>query len=408
MVVTGTNFGPTEPVLLYWDRFGATPLTGVRTSATGTFTAHLTAPPASAGLHGLIAVGVTSRRHAVAPERVKPATSLRTAQGLPASTDVLSGVGFGKSETVRAYLAPGHIPLGSARTNGVGTFAGPTGITFTVPLSATGSYWVYSVGASSRAVALSHVTLGTPPPTATASAIATPTSTVGATAITQPLRVLASNTHYFTDGSGQAILLSGSHTWNDFQDTSQSSSPAPFDFAAYVSFLHAHGHNMTILWKKDLPTYCNWGAGGTWHMSPFPWPRSGPGAASDGLPPFDLSQFNQAYFDRLRARVLTLLQHNIYATVELFDGLGLLNNRCANDGYPFSAGNNVNGVDDGGGTGLHDHDRAQRHHADPGRLRAQGHRHAQRPAQRAVGGLRGGAEQLDLVAESHDRLDPQL
>ena len=36
--------------------------------------------------------------------------------------------------------------------------------------------------------------------------------------------------------------------------------------------------------------------------------------------------------------------------MELFDGLGLANNRCSNDGYPFTAGNNVNGVDDGGGT----------------------------------------------------------
>ncbi len=34
----------------------------------------------------------------------------------------------------------------------------------------------------------------------------------------------------------------------------------------------------------------------------------------------------------------------------MFDGLGLLNNRCANDGYPFTRTNNINGVDDGGGT----------------------------------------------------------
>ena len=37
--------------------------------------------------------------------------------------------------------------------------------------------------------------------------------------------------------------------------------------------------------------------------------------------------------------------------MQLFDGLGLSNYRCANDGYPFSAGNNVNGISDGGGTG---------------------------------------------------------
>jgi collagenase-like protein with putative collagen-binding domain len=35
----------------------------------------------------------------------------------------------------------------------------------------------------------------------------------------------------------------------------------------------------------------------------------------------------------------------------MFDGLGLANNRCGNDGYPFTGGNNMNGVEDGGGTG---------------------------------------------------------
>src|SRR5205823_4438818 len=161
---------------------------------------------------------------------------------------------------------------------------------------------------------------------------------------------LAGNAHYFTDGSGKAILLSGSQTWNDFQDTSTSTPPTAFDFTAYVNFLNSHGHNVTILWHKDLPTYCNWGAGGTWQMAPFPWPRTGSGTATDGKPKFNLSQFNQAYFDRLRARAVQLQQNNIYAIVQLFDGLGLSVNRCAQDGFPLSGANNVNGVDDGGGT----------------------------------------------------------
>jgi Malectin domain/Putative collagen-binding domain of a collagenase len=170
------------------------------------------------------------------------------------------------------------------------------------------------------------------------------------TAITSPLRVSMANSHFLTDGSGRAVYLSGSHTWDNMQDLGNGGSPAPFDFNSYVNFLVAHGQNMTILWRKDLPTFCNWGAGGTWHASPFPWLRTGP-AASDGLPAFDLSRFDQSYFDRLRARVVQLGQNNIYATVQLFDGLDLLNNRCAGDGYPFSGGNNVNGVDDGGGIG---------------------------------------------------------
>ena len=145
-------------------------------------------------------------------------------------------------------------------------------------------------------------------------------------------------------------MLTGSHTWNDSQDTDTSSSPAAFNFTAYVNFLKAHGQNMTILWHKDLPQYCGWGAGGTWTMQQFPWLRSGAGLATDGKPRFDLTQFDQAYFDRLRAQVIQLQQNGIYATVQLFDGLGLMVNRCATDGYPFTGANNVNGVDDGGGT----------------------------------------------------------
>ena len=165
------------------------------------------------------------------------------------------------------------------------------------------------------------------------------------------LRANPANPHYFTDGTGKAVLLTGSHTWNSLQDLDQTTSPAPFDFSSYVAFLVAHRHNVTILWRKDLPTACGWGAGGTWRAAPFPWSRVGPGNASDGKPKFDLAQFDQAFFDRLRARVLELQQNGIYAIVQLFDGLGLSNYRCANDGYPFSAGNNVNGISDGGGTG---------------------------------------------------------
>jgi len=188
----------------------------------------------------------------------------------------------------------------------------------------------------------------------TSTAVTITVSNSAGAGATGPLRALASNPHYFTDGTGKAILLTGSHTWDTFQDMDQSSTPAAFDFTAYVNFLKSHGHNVTILWRKDLPTYCNWGAGGTWHVKQFPWMRtggsSGTQVASDGLPAFDLTQLDQAYFDRLRARVMQLQQNGIYAVVQLFDGLGLLNNRCSNDGYPFTGANNVNGVDDGGGT----------------------------------------------------------
>ena len=184
------------------------------------------------------------------------------------------------------------------------------------------------------------------------------TSSTGATG---PLRPLASNPNYFIDGSGKAILLIGSHTWNDFQDLG-STTPQSIDFNAFVSFLVMHHHNATVLWRKDLPQYCGWGAGGVWTINSttgFPWARPGPGTASDGLPKWDLNTFNNTYFTRLLARVQQLQQNDIYAVVQLFDGLQLAGNRCGTtnptgDGYPFTLVNNVNGIDDGytsGGSG---------------------------------------------------------
>src|SRR5713226_6168223 len=73
-----------------------------------------------------------------------------------------------------------------------------------------------------------------------------------------PLKKSTMNTRYFVDPAGNAVFLSGSHTWNDVQDTSQSSSPAAFPFANYVSMLKADGQNATILWRKDMPRECGW------------------------------------------------------------------------------------------------------------------------------------------------------
>jgi hypothetical protein len=69
--------------------------------------------------------------------------------------------------------------------------------------------------------------------------------------------------------------------------------------------------------------------------------------ASDSGAKFDLTQWDQSYFDRLRARVQQLQQNGMYAIVELFDGNQLTSARCSTDGYPFTGTNNVNGVDDG-------------------------------------------------------------
>src|SRR5262245_15995705 len=60
---------------------------------------------------------------------------------------------------------------------------------------------------------------------------------------TGPLVVNPGNPRYFMDGSGRTILLTGSHTWSNFQDNGGSDPPPVFDYTAYLDFLQANNHN---------------------------------------------------------------------------------------------------------------------------------------------------------------------
>jgi hypothetical protein len=171
--------------------------------------------------------------------------------------------------------------------------------------------------------------------------------------ITAPLKALSTNPNYFTDGTGKAIYLTGSHTWNSLQDWGTHDSIQSLDFTAFVNMLVAHHHNFTLLWTTELPAFrglpTTANSPPDFSVTPFPWQRTGPGNASDGKLKFDLAKFNPAYFDRLRARVQQLNAAGIYAGVYFFTGEFLLRFRFSGDGYPFTGLNNVNGVDDGGG-----------------------------------------------------------
>ena len=181
-------------------------------------------------------------------------------------------------------------------------------------------------------------------------ALGAETRVAGQAPITGPLRA-STNPNYFQDTSGSPLILCGSQTWNTLQDWGTGGSVQPLDFDAFVSFLKAHGHNFTLLWRTELPRFSNLPVTAThppdFTVSPHPWMRTGPGLATDGGLKFDLTKFNHAYFDRLRTRVDSLNRAGIYAGVYLFTGEFLLRFRCPTDGYPFSGPNNVNEVDDG-------------------------------------------------------------
>jgi len=159
------------------------------------------------------------------------------------------------------------------------------------------------------------------------------------------------NPNYFRDASGAVLILNGSQTWNTLQDWGSNGSPQTLDFNAFVNFLTAHGHNFTLLWRTELPKFCGF-PGATSSppdltVGPHPWLRTGPGNATDGALKFDLTKFDQGFFDRLRNRTQTLSDAGIYVGVYLFTGEFLNVFRCSSDGYPFTGANNINGVDDG-------------------------------------------------------------
>ena len=162
----------------------------------------------------------------------------------------------------------------------------------------------------------------------------------------EPLRVSNINPRYFTDGSGKAVYLTGSHTWNNLVDMHTAAQPDTFNFQAYLDFMESYHHNFMRLWAWEL---FNWNTSGNneedpkiHQVGPHPWERIGPGNAVDGKPKFDLTKFNPDYFEHLRQRVLAAQERNIYVAIMLFEGWGLQFSPDAFMNHPFYPMNNIN------------------------------------------------------------------
>jgi hypothetical protein len=170
-----------------------------------------------------------------------------------------------------------------------------------------------------------------------------------------PLVVSKANPRYFAvashDADAKVVYLTGSHIWNNFHDglgpgAECSDVPEENDFRAYLAFLKDHGHNFIRLWRWEH--FRSQAAEAAFHlcMTPQPWPRTGPGTAKDQGPKFDLSAFDDAYFERLRERVSAAETEGIYVDVMFFDGWAMHLSPAPDnvEGHPFHADNNVNGV----------------------------------------------------------------
>lgn len=186
-------------------------------------------------------------------------------------------------------------------------------------------------------------------------------ATITSSPASGPLRVSAQNPRYFADPAGKIVYLTGAHTWTNLVDMGETDPPPLFDWDAYLDFLTEHNHNFVRLWAWDLTIWDTTANGEhrTHFCTPHPWPRTGPALALDGKPQFDLSRFNETFFDRLRVRVESARQRGIYVSIMLFEGWGLQFVRNGWHAHPLHPDNNVNGIgsavsDDGRGVEIHE------------------------------------------------------
>ena len=183
-----------------------------------------------------------------------------------------------------------------------------------------------------------------------------------------PLKVHPRNPRYFIDGSGRAVYLTGSHTWANFQERGVEGETPDFDYERYLDFMQELGHNFMRMWRWEQAQWMQFVPGDTpIRYEPMAYVRTGPGKALDGKPKFDLTKFNQAYFDRLRERVVAAGERGIYVSVMMFQGFSVeqkgtkgVDPKKGNawDGHPYNSKNNINGVNgdlDGDGEGDETH-----------------------------------------------------
>ena len=181
-----------------------------------------------------------------------------------------------------------------------------------------------------------------------------------------PLAVHAENPRYFQNtATGEAVYLTGSHTWSNLVDMGPADPPPPFDYEAYVDWMAALRHNFMRMWTWELVSWdTSANAAGKRHTTaPHPYARTGPGTALDGKPKFDLTTFEPTYFGRLRERVAMARERDIYVSVMLFEGWGPQFSPGAWKGHPFNPKNNINGIDadtNGDGKGLEVHELGNR------------------------------------------------
>ncbi len=153
-----------------------------------------------------------------------------------------------------------------------------------------------------------------------------------------PLRLHPANSHYLEFRGKPAILITSGEHYGAVLNLD-------FDFRVYLDELRENGLNLTRTFSGTYREVADSFGITDNTLAPrrylSPWARSTVSGAADGGNKFDLSEFNGAYFDRLREFVAEASRRDIVVEFVLFcpfynEKLWAVN--------PMNAANNVNGI----------------------------------------------------------------
>jgi hypothetical protein len=180
---------------------------------------------------------------------------------------------------------------------------------------------------------------------------------------TAGLRVDQTNPRWLMEDSGKARYLTGptgqfdlnpNATVSTVQDLWRNDVTGMNDYAAAFDAVVANGHNFVRLWRWETSawgTSAQFASNTHWRVpiSQMPWQlvdswldvRTG---TEVPVGVYDLASFNQTYFDRLRAVVLSAVKKGLTPSVMLFEGNENQSKIVLCFTHPMLAGNNINGV----------------------------------------------------------------
>ena len=186
--------------------------------------------------------------------------------------------------------------------------------------------------------------------------------TIAVEAPTAPLSIDAGNPYLFRY-DGRPLVLAGSQNLRLHADFAFARDiPAimsePGGLADFFDAYRERGWNFYRLWCYHSTGLGAVGSPNGEFTSPLPWLRTGPGNANDGLPKFDLSRYEQAFYDRLEQVVAVGKEHGIIFAIMLWDAYAFGGTSFI-EGSPWHEPNNINGVaiqtagaDDNGWSGM--------------------------------------------------------